>query len=67
MHDQPNFEKLKEVLAGFPSGLTLKKDHPDYYYLNTNRSVKNKEMFFGAVQNSQDLCGLPPLPGVYQS
>lgn len=50
MNDQSNFEKLKEVLAAFSSGLTLKKDNPDYYYLNTNRLVKNKEMFFGAVQ-----------------
>ena len=45
-----NFEKLKKVLASFDEGVEIKKDTPDYYYLNTNKRVKDKEMFFGAVQ-----------------
>ena len=45
-----NFEKLKEVLVSLDKGLEIKKDTPDYYYLNTNKRIKDKEMFFGAVQ-----------------
>ncbi|MBX2845874.1 MAG: hypothetical protein KTR13_06625 [Saprospiraceae bacterium] len=45
-----NFEKLRKVLSSFDNGLEIKKDAPDYYYLNTNKKVKDKTMFFGAVQ-----------------
>lgn len=44
------FEKLKKALAQNEVGLEVKKDQADYYYLNTNKLVKNKEVFFGAVQ-----------------
>ena len=50
MEEKGNFEKLKEVLSSFDKGLEIKKDVPDYYYLNTNKRIKDKEMFFGAVQ-----------------
>ena len=50
MEEQKNFEKLKKVLSSLDKGLEIKKDEPDYYYLNTNKKVKEKDMFFGAVQ-----------------
>ncbi|MCR9174282.1 MAG: hypothetical protein NXI10_17425 [bacterium] len=50
MQEQKNFEKLREVLSSHGNGLEIKKDAPDNYYLNTNKKVKNKDMFFGAVQ-----------------
>lgn len=50
MEEQKNFEKLRKVLSSLGSGLEIKKDEPDYYYLNTNKQVKAKDMFFGAVQ-----------------
>lgn len=50
MESDKNFEKLKKVLSSLDKGLETKKDTADYYYLNTNRKVKDKEMFFGAVQ-----------------
>lgn len=50
MEEQTNFEKLKNVLSSLDTGLEVKKDAPDYYYLNTNKKIKDKEMFFGAVQ-----------------
>ncbi len=50
MHAQLNFETLKKVLFQFEKGLEIKKDTSDYYYLNTNKEIKNKAMFFGAVQ-----------------
>ncbi|MEM9546816.1 MAG: hypothetical protein AAGA77_12630 [Bacteroidota bacterium] len=50
MEAKNNFEKLKEVLSSLESGLAVKKNAPDYYYLNTNKKIKGKEMFFGAVQ-----------------
>lgn len=50
MEEKQNFEKLKKILASLDSGLEVKKDLPDYYYLNTNKKVKDKDMFFGAVQ-----------------
>jgi arsenate reductase-like glutaredoxin family protein len=50
MEENTNFEKLKKVLSSLGKGLETKKNTPDYFYLNTNKRVKNKEMFFGAVQ-----------------
>jgi len=50
MEANKNFEKLKYVLSSLDEGLEVKKDTPDYCYLNTNKKIKNKEMFFGAVQ-----------------
>lgn len=50
MEGDKNFEELKKVLSSFEKGLEVKKDTPDYYYLNTNKRIKDKEMFFGAVQ-----------------
>ena len=50
MEEEKSFEKLKNVLSSLSEGLEVKKDQPDYYYLNTNKRVKAKEMFFGAVQ-----------------
>lgn len=50
MEGKKNFEKLKHILSSLDQGLVIKKDEPDYYYLNTNKKIKNKEMFFGAVQ-----------------
>ncbi|WP_422104364.1 hypothetical protein [Winogradskyella sp.] len=50
MEEKTNFEKLKKVLSSFDKGLDIKKNTPDYYYLNTNKKIKNKDMFFGAVQ-----------------
>jgi hypothetical protein len=50
MEEKENFEKLRKVLSSLDKGLEIKKDEPDYYYLNTNTQVKNKDMFFGAVQ-----------------
>ena len=37
-------------MSSLDKGLEIKKNEPDYYYLNTNRRIKEKEMFFGAVQ-----------------
>ena len=37
-------------MSSVGKGLEVKKDTPDYYYLNTNKKVKGKDMFFGAVQ-----------------
>lgn len=48
--ENENFEKLKKVLSSLDKGLEVKKDTPDYYYLNTNKKIKGKEMFFGAAQ-----------------
>jgi len=50
MEEEKSFEKLKNVFSSLSEGLEVKKDQPDYYYLNTNKRVKAKEMFFGAVQ-----------------
>ena len=50
MEAKNNFEKLKNVLSTLENGLEVKKNTPDYYYLNTNKKIKGKEMFFGAVQ-----------------
>lgn len=50
MEEKKNFEKLKSVLSSIDKGLEVKKDEADYYYLNTNKKIKDKEMFFGAVQ-----------------
>ena len=50
MEEKENFEKLKNVLHSLDKGLEIKKDEPDYYYLKTNKKIKEKEMFFGAVQ-----------------
>ena len=50
MESKKNFEKLKKVLSSLNKGLEVKKNAPDYYYLNTNKKIKDKEMFFGAVQ-----------------
>jgi len=50
MTEQIVFQQLKEVISSLGEGLVVKKDQPDYYYLNTNKLEKNKEIFFGAVQ-----------------
>ena len=50
MESKNNFEALKRILSSQSNGLEIKKDKPDYYYLNTNKKIKGKEMFFGAVQ-----------------
>ncbi|MEO0899818.1 MAG: hypothetical protein AAFY71_25625 [Bacteroidota bacterium] len=50
MEAEKNFTKLKEVLSSLDNGLEIKKDAPDYYYLNTNKKIKGKDIFFGAVQ-----------------
>lgn len=50
MIEKKNFEKLRKVLTSLDKGLVIKKDEPDYFYLNTNKKIKNKDMFFGAVQ-----------------
>ena len=50
MEEKETFEKLKEVLASLGQGLEVKKSESDYYYLNTKKQVKGKEMFFGAAQ-----------------
>lgn len=50
MEEKRIFEKLKEVLSSFDKGLEIKKNTPDYYYLNTNKKIKGKAIFFGAVQ-----------------
>lgn len=50
MEEQKNFEKLRKVLSSLDKGLAIKKDEPDYYYLNTNKKINDKDMFFGAVQ-----------------
>lgn len=50
MEEKNIFEKLRKVLTSLDKGLVIKKDEPDYYYLNTNKKIKGKEMFFGAVQ-----------------
>ena len=50
MEAKKNFEQLRQVLSSIGKGLEIKKDEPDYYYLNTNKRIKDKEMFFGAVQ-----------------
>lgn len=50
MTENEIFEKLRQVLTSLDPGLLVKKDQPDYYYLNTNIKVKGKDMFFGAVQ-----------------
>ena len=50
MESKSIFEKLKTVMSSLDEGLEVKKNAPDYYYLNTNKKIKNKEMFFGAVQ-----------------
>lgn len=50
MEEKKNFEKLRKVLSSLNKGLVIKKDEADYYYLNTNKQVKNKDVFFGAVQ-----------------
>ena len=50
MEENEVFEKLKNVLSSLGEGLEIKKDTSDYYYLNSNKRIKNKEMFFGAVQ-----------------
>lgn len=50
MEESKNFEKLKKVMSSLDTGLEVKKDEPDYYYLNTNTKIKGKDMFFGAVQ-----------------
>lgn len=49
--EQPEiFEKLKQILSSIGDGVVVKKNSPEYYYLNTNKQVNGKEMFFGAVQ-----------------
>lgn len=48
--EKTNFEKLRQAMSSVGKGLEVKKDNPDYYYLNTNKKIKGKEMFFGAVQ-----------------
>ena len=50
MEEKKNFDQLRKVLSSFDKGLEVKKDEPDYYYLNTNVKIKGKDMFFGAVQ-----------------
>ncbi len=50
MEEKDSFEKLKKVLSAVGKGLEVKTDSPNNYYLNTNKEVKGKEMFFGAVQ-----------------
>jgi len=50
MDETKIFENLKAVMTSLDSGLTPKKDQPDYYYINTNKRIKGKEVFFGAVQ-----------------
>ena len=50
MEQKVIFDKLKNVLCSNGKGLEVKKDSPDYYYLNTNQQIKKKDVFFGAVQ-----------------
>ena len=50
MVDNNNFKKLRKVMSSLGKGLVIKKNEPDYYYLNTNKKAKDKDMFFGAVQ-----------------
>ena len=50
METEQIFKKLKNVLSSLDTGLTIKKDEPDYYYVNVDKKVKGKDLFFGAVQ-----------------
>jgi len=50
MEQNEIFTKLRQVMSSLEAGLVIKKNEPDYYYLNTNKKVKDKDMFFGAVQ-----------------
>ena len=50
MEGKKIFTKLKSVLTSLDNGLVPKKNESDYYYLNTNKRIKDKEIFFGAVQ-----------------
>lgn len=50
MQENTTFNRLRDIFTSLDPGLEVKKDTPDYYYLNTNKQVNNKDMFFGAVQ-----------------
>ena len=50
MLELENFRILKTLLSSFEKGLVVKSNTAENFYLNTNKSVKNKDMFFAAVQ-----------------
>lgn len=56
------FSRLKGLLARHASRLTVVHDKPDNYYLNSSKSYKGKELFFGAVQAKKSYVSLHLFP-----